>query len=181
MGDANDVRAIKAARGHPLHSGAEGGGTEGGWKKHGNRISSGDSARRESEGAGSFLPAPRRHSLRRPPSYPDPFASAVLTASLIKSLREARKRSRFLLPSHLFFSHPRVGKRPWPLRGAEIAVLRLAREDKLDSLVNHSPFDDVVCACYPLSELGKRDFQRRSLYLSAIYTFQVDRLVDTFI
>lgn len=76
VGDANDVRAIKAARGHPLHSRAEG--TGGGWKKHGNRISSGDSTRRESEGAGSFLPEPPSSSLPSstlPLLPPDPFAS----------------------------------------------------------------------------------------------------------
>lgn len=119
-------------------------------------------------------PPPRRLSLHRPllPPPPGSVCLAVLTASLIKSLREARKRSRLFCSR---VSSPRSRERPWPLRGAEIAVLRLAREDELDSLVNHSPFDDIVCACYPPAELGKRDFQRQISPRNIL----VDRFVDT--
>lgn len=100
----------------------------------------------EGEGAGSFLPASSS------PCIPRFAFVSLLTASLIKSLRVFSERSlssfsssftRFLPPHlSLFSSHPpslSIRERPWPLRDAEIAVLRLAR-DEPDSLVNHPAF-----------------------------------------
>lgn len=152
----------------------------GGWKKHGNRISSSTPASRGYEDW--FLPSGASSSSSSLRSSLAFVRFAILTASLIKLLRKERFSLSpvfcLLIFSLSFSFYPRF-ERPWPLGGAEIAAWHLARR----TWFSHKSLALRRRCCLLVirsPNLAKCDFQRQ-LYISdtlrwiwlAVYTYTV--------